>query len=135
MKHVLTVFSFWIGLSLIVSGQSNPRIILHLQSDDSLVHKSIVSQIMNLKKAIPDGEVEVLCHGPGLSFMKKSNPYVNWILEKHLSSVTFVGCEFTMSQRNVKKEDLISTAITVPFGIAEVVKRQQEGWLYIKLGF
>src|SRR5688572_18324568 len=121
MKHITVILFFWIGLSMAVSGQSNPRIILHLQSDDSLVHRSIVSQIANLKKAIPDGEVEVLCHGPGLSFMMKRNPYINRILAKNASNITFVGCEFTMSQRNIKKEDLIQTAITVPYGIAEIV--------------
>jgi uncharacterized protein len=135
MKHTLLLYLICFGILIKVSGQTNPKTILHLQSDDSLVHKSVVSQVINLKKAIPDGEIEVLCHGPGLSFLMKKNPYINRILAKHLNSVTFVGSEFTMSQQNVKKDDLIQAGVTVPFGIAEIIKRQQEGWIYIKLGF
>jgi intracellular sulfur oxidation DsrE/DsrF family protein len=115
--------------------QSGPKTILHLQSGDTVVHRSMVSQISNLKKSIPTVEIEILCHGPGLSIMLKSNPYIKRILDKNFSDVTFVGCEFTMSQRNIKKEDLIPTAVTVPFGITEIVTKQQEGWLYVKLGF
>jgi uncharacterized protein len=128
-----------IGLSVLffsACAQEQPRVLLHLQSADTLVHKSIVNQISNLKKSIPTVTIELVCHGPGLEFLlKEKSRYVNRLEKLKLNNVSFVGCEFTMSQRNYKKEDLVPFAQTVPLGIAELVKKQAEGWLYVKMGF
>jgi hypothetical protein len=53
----------------------------------------------------------------------------------NLSQVSFVGCEYTMQQRNYKKEDLVPYAQTVPYGLVEIIKKQQADWIYVKLGF
>lgn len=122
--------------SLTSMAQSTTRIVLHLQSSDTLVHKSIVNQIGNLKKAFPESEIELVCHGPGLDFLLKNNSsYIDKLNKMDLDGVSYVGCEFTMSQKNIKRDELVDFAATVPYAIAEIVKKEQEGWSYIKLGF
>ncbi len=134
MKKTLSLFFFCLVLSWATAQAT--KVVLHLQSADSLVHKSLVSQISNLKKSLPDATIELVCHGPGLEFLlKEKSRYVNRLNKLQLKDVTLVGCEFTMSQRNYKKEDLVSFAETVPLGIAEIVKKQAAGWLYVKMGF
>lgn len=116
--------------------QNAPSVVLHLQSSDTLVHKSIVNQIGNIKKEFPNAVLELVCHGPGLDFLlKEKSQYINKLNKMNLKNVIYVGCEFTMSQKKIKKEDLVDFAKTVPFGIAEIIKKQQQNWLYIKLGF
>jgi len=128
---LLTVFS-----TMALAQQQPPKVVMHLQSSDTLVHKSIVNQIGNLKKEFPDAEIELVCHGPGLNFLlKDKSRYVNKLNRMELKDVSFVGCEFTMAQKNIKKEDLVPFAKTVPYGLAEIIKKQQDGWLYVKLGF
>jgi intracellular sulfur oxidation DsrE/DsrF family protein len=119
-----------------VFSQKASKIILHLQTGDSLVYKSVVNQISNLKKSIPEATIEVMCHGPGLNFiLKEKSRYVNRLDKLKLENVSVVGCEYTMSAYNYTKEDLVSFATTVPFGITELATKQAEGWIYIKLGF
>jgi len=128
---LLTVFS-----TMALAQQQPPKVVMHLQSSDTLVHKSIVNQIGNLKKEFPDAEIELVCHGPGLNFLlTDKSRYVNKLNRMELKDVSFVGCEFTMAQKNIKKEDLVPFAKTVPYGLAEIIKKQQDGWLYVKLGF
>jgi intracellular sulfur oxidation DsrE/DsrF family protein len=116
--------------------QQNPKVIMHLQSSDSLVHKSIVNQISNIKSELPDAQIELVCHGPGIEFLtNKNGRYANRLERLNLKDVVMAGCEFTMKQRNYKKGDLVSSATTVPFGIVEILKKEQAGWLYIKMGF
>jgi intracellular sulfur oxidation DsrE/DsrF family protein len=116
--------------------QQNPKVILQLQSSDTLVHKSVVMQVSNIKTAMPDAQIELVCHGPGLEFLtKKNGGYANKLQKMNLKDVALMGCEFTMKTRNYKKEDLLPFATTVPFGIVEILKKQQENWLYVKLGF
>jgi uncharacterized protein len=127
---------FILLLSGSVFGQSGSKVVLHLQSADTLVHKSIVMQIANIKSALPDAQIELVCHGPGIEFVtKKNGGYANKLNRMNLKDVVLAGCEYTMKQRNYKKEDLVSFTTTVPLGIVEILKKEQEGWLYIKLGF
>jgi hypothetical protein len=135
MRKLLFIFSFII-VTHFAFGQQQPKVILHLQSADTLVHKSIVNQIGNLKKEVPNASIELVCHGPGMDFLlREKSKYINKINKMELKDVTFVGCEFTMSQKNIKKEDLVPFATTVPYGLVEIVKKQQDNWLYVKLGF
>jgi intracellular sulfur oxidation DsrE/DsrF family protein len=116
--------------------QKQPEVLLHVQSGDTLVYRSLVNQIVNLKKEIPGAAIEVVCHGPGMDFLLAARSgYINKIHNARLGNVSFVGCEFTMKQRKIRPEDLVPYALVVPFGLVEIVKKQQAGWLYIKTGF
>lgn len=128
---ILTLLASFTGFS-----QTSPKVILHLQSADTSVHKSIVNQIGNIKKEIPDAEIELVCHGPGMEFLlKEKSQYINKLNKMNLKNVYFVGCEFTMTQKNISRDELVDFARTVPYGIAEIIKKQQQQWLYVKLGF
>lgn len=135
MKRVLLLTLLLLS-SLATFAQQAPKVIMHLQSADSLVHKSIVNQISNIKGEMPDAQIELVCHGPGIEFLtNKNGRYANRLQKMNIKDVALVGCEFTMKQRNYKKEDLVSFAATVPFGIVEILKKEQIGWQYIKMGF
>lgn len=125
-------------LSPVIAGlaQQPARVVMHLQSSDTLVHRSIVNQISNLKKEIPDAEIAVVCHGPGMDFMLNTkSTYINRLDKMKLSNVSFIGCEFTMKQRNLTKGDLVPYAKTVPYALVDIIKKQQDNWIYVKLGF
>lgn len=134
MKKIALLLLLTISATLYA--QESPKVVLHLQSADTLVHKSIVNQIGNIKREFPQAEVELVCHGPGLDFLlKKNSSYINKIHKMNLNKISYVGCEFTMSQKKISKADLVDYATTVPYGIAEILKKQQLNWLYVKLGF
>ena len=46
----------------------------------------------------------------------------------------FAACENTMRKKKVTKEPLLPFVTTVDSGVAEVVRKQEEGWAYIKGG-
>ncbi len=135
MKKLVTVLLLFV-FQQASFGQEQANVIFHLQSADTLVYKSVVSQIKNLKKEMPNTAIEVLCHGPGIDFLRveKSN-YAKSIQGLGFVDISIVGCEFTMSQRKIKKEGIVPFATTVPYGLVELVRKQQEGWIYIKAGF
>jgi hypothetical protein len=133
-KFLLVVFSILAAASL--AAQQPARVVLHLQSADTLVHRALVNQISNMKKELPDAEIAVVCHGPGMDFLlKEKSRYINRILAMNLSNINFTGCAFTMKQRNIQPADLVPAATIVPFALVEIVKKQQANWIYVKLGF
>ncbi len=133
-RVVLVLAVFLHAVSQLVA-QPATRMVLHLQSADTLVHRALVNQVINLKKEFPEAEIDVICHGPGLEFLYKSSVYAQRIRQREISGITFTACAFTMSQRNITHHHLVPFARVVPYALAEIVRKQQNGWLYIKLGF
>jgi len=78
-------------------------------------------------------DVEVAAFGAGISFLKKDSAEASEISALELKHVRFVACETAMYKANLSL-DLDSGIETVPSGIVEVVRRQEQGWTYIKAG-
>ena len=52
----------------------------------------------------------------------------------HADGVVFAGCENTLARMKIDRKELVSFATTVPSGVAEVIRKQADGWAYIKSG-
>lgn len=117
--------------------QSNPdhRIVFQLTTSDTLSHKALMKQLGNILTLSPTAQLEVVCHGPGLSMLVNQTSIVaKKISEFSGKGVDFMACQFSMKERKVAKEELHSNAKIVPGGILEIVQKQEQGWSYIKAG-
>lgn len=112
------------------------KIIFHLASSDTLVHKALVKQISNVLDYWKTAKIEVVVHNNGIGFMKKEEAKtakeIHSLAEK---GVVFAVCENTMKQRKLEKYQILPSATFVPVGIAEIVLKEEDGWSYIKAGF
>ncbi|MDP1660595.1 MAG: DsrE family protein [Phycisphaerales bacterium] len=80
-------------------------------------------------------DVEVVLHGKGLGMLMGTNtPQKSRMEALAGAGVVFAACENTMKRKNVTKEQLMTFAVTVDSGIAEVVRKQEQHWSYIKSG-
>ena len=50
------------------------------------------------------------------------------------SHVHFIACGNAMRKQHLEASDLVAGSEVVPAGIVEVVKKQEQGWSYIKAG-
>ena len=140
MKNVLfklSIFTILFVKILPVQAQEKEhKVVFHLASNDTLVHKALVKQISNVLDYWKTAKIEVVVHNNGISFMKKEEAKtakeINILKEK---GVVFAVCENTMKQRKLEKFQILSSATFVPVGIAEIVLKQEDGWSYIKAGF
>lgn len=112
------------------------KIVFHLASNDTLVHKALVKQISNVLDYWKTAKIEVVVHNNGIGFMKieeaKTTKEIQLLTEK---GVIFAVCENTLKQRKIEKSQILSSATFVPVGIAEIVLKEEDGWSYIKAGF
>lgn len=112
-----------------------PKIIFQVTTSDTMAHSALTRQLNNIITAAPLATVEVMCHGPGMSFIhKEKSTVLNKVSELAARGIDFVGCEFTMKMKNIKREQLLDEARTVPGGILEIVDKQNQGYAYIKAG-
>lgn len=112
------------------------KVVFQLTSSDTLVHKALVKQIGHMLEAAPNSKIEVVCHSNGLPFLVAAKTrQAGKIKELKGRGVAFYACENTMRDQNVARKDLVPECGTVPSGIVEIIRKQEQGWSYIKAGF
>lgn len=112
------------------------KIVFQLTTSDTLAHKALMKQLVNIKTVAPDTKIEVVCHGPGLDLLLSNKTVVHEkIKTAKEKGVEFIACEFSLKERKLDKSTIISEAGFVPAGIIEIVIKQEQGWTYIKSGF
>jgi len=109
------------------------KIIMQLTSGDTNVHKMVVRQIGNLLAAAPNSKIEVVCHATGINMLMTSHTKVqSKIIELKTKGVEFIACENTMLEKKIAKEEIIPEAGYVKVGVLEIVRKQEQGWSYIR---
>jgi hypothetical protein len=97
---------------------------------------AVLNNVENLRAAFGDtAQIEVVAHGQGLSLLVvKGNALAKRMEKLSMSGVVFAASENTMKRQRIGKDQLLPFAITVDSGVAEVVRKQEAGWSYIKSG-
>jgi intracellular sulfur oxidation DsrE/DsrF family protein len=112
------------------------RVVFGLTSGDEADWKLTIGNIRNLLSGLkPDPvEVEVVAYSQGLNLVKQGSSMAAEVAELQKLNVRFVACQNSMRMQHVELKDLLAGVEPVPAGIIEVVKKQEEGWSYIKGG-
>ena len=76
--------------------------------------------------------VEIVAFGPGLKLLLKNNPHAKVIRALKAEGVEFGACHNTMMAMHITKAALNPAATVVPGGIVELIRREEQGWSYVK---
>jgi uncharacterized protein len=113
------------------------RIVFQVTIDGEEHWNAVLSQIENVQKGFaPDKvEIEVVTHGNASGFVLAKNKAVSERIRKIAGTgAVFDYCANTQKKHNVKAEELTPGVVIIPSGLVQVIKRQEEGWSYIKGG-
>lgn len=113
------------------------RVVFQVTADDPEQWAGMLANIENLGRALGDDleAVDVVVHGGGTGLVLRSDTALAGRMETlSKNRVRFLACENTMRSRNFAKADLLPFVGTVDSGVAEVVRRQKQGWQYIRIG-
>lgn len=142
MKKLLLLFFLLVAAVTVQAQNEKPaapkhRVIMQLTQNNPDAHKQLMNQLNALKQAWGDDVVvEVLAHGPGIElFLLDKTTQKEMIATMKTKGVHFVMCENTMKNKGITKEMLLPDMEYAPFGLAEIITKQEEGWIYIKAGF
>ena len=135
-----------LALVLLVSGLGMAgdmhQIVFHVDSNDPKKMNITLNNAANLNKYYQDrGEevqIEIVTYGPGLVMLHaKKSPVKGRIASfaQNFDNVSFKVCANTV--KKMKKESgrdvpLLPQAEIVASGVMHLVKRQEEGWSYIR---
>jgi intracellular sulfur oxidation DsrE/DsrF family protein len=112
------------------------HVVMQLNTADTAAWSSVLGNIKNFQKIWPGKvEVEVVVHGKALNFLVASKSHLVEDIENlSKKGVQFSACENTMNKYGITKAMLLSSAKTVPSGVAELILKQEAGWGYLKAG-
>jgi intracellular sulfur oxidation DsrE/DsrF family protein len=113
------------------------RAVIEVTAEGSPQWESVLNNIENLQKAFaPEPtEVEVVAHGKGLAMLQRTNASQSERMARIAAAgVKFAACENTMRRMKVQKSELFDFVVTVDSGVAELVRKQEAGWAYLKGG-
>lgn len=136
MKRIsfLTIATLLAPLFLLAQ-MKDYKVVFDLTSKDPAMHQTVVRWINEITKEVPDAQLEVVFYGQSLDMIRTDrSPLADDVTSlAKKSNVSFVACENAMRRHNINKSQLLPGVRTVPDGIYELVKKQKEGWGYIKV--
>lgn len=123
-------------VSSMVIHASEYKIVFELTSDDKKNWETLLNNLENVRKELgPKTQMEVVAHGNGIAFLLKKTDFQKDRMQKLTKEgIKFLGCENTMKRKKIKSDELYDFTRTVPAGLAEIIRKQKEGWAYIKIG-
>jgi len=77
-------------------------------------------------------QIEIVAYGPGLGMLKSDSKVADRLAGALDDSVGLIACENTMHNTNVTRDQMYDGIAYVQAGVTHIMKRQQEGWAYIR---
>lgn len=114
---------------------SEYKVIFHI--DEINKWRLLFGNVSNLLNGI-DGEklyVEVLANSEAVKYYdihQDSDADINTMDSLNKKGVKFVACNNALMAYDIKKDNISHFIDIVPSGVVELVKRQSEGYVYIK---
>jgi len=142
MKQALAVISLVAGLAgftaapaVLAAGESAMQaVVIQVSDNDPKKWNLALNNAENVQQALGKDKVkvEIVAYGPGLHMLKSGSKVAGRINGALDSSVQVVACATTMRKMKVAQADLIGGVDVVPGGVLEIMKRQSEGWTYLR---
>lgn len=79
-----------------------------------------------------DTVIEIVAFGPGIGMLKAGSSAEARVVEAVASGVAVNACQNTMHGQHLEPKDMIQKVGYVPSGVGELIRRQAEGYAYIR---
>lgn len=112
---------------------SEYRVVFQVADGRPEDHETAVRNVRNTIADLPGARVCVVGHGPGLRLLTGETGCGAAVDELVASGVEVVACANTMRRLDVPETALRPGVGTVSAGIGELVRRQSEGWAYVRV--
>lgn len=110
------------------------RAVFQVSDNDPARWNLVLNNMQNLRDGVgAEGiEIELVAYGPGLAMLKTDSAVKDRIAAAVKSGVAVNACQNTMSFMKLTASDMLTDVGYVPSGVVEVMKKQQQGWAYIR---
>ena len=110
------------------------RVVVQVSEADPARWNLVLNNVRNLQEDLGAANIviEVVAYGPGIGMLKLDAVTNSRVSEAIKAGVQVAACENTMRNQKLARADMHPAVSYVPAGVVEIVKRQQEGWAYLR---
>lgn len=110
------------------------KVVFQVSDADPKTWNQALNNMKNVQRAVGKDkvDVELVVYGWGIGMLKMESPVGNRVDEAVASGVKVVACEETMHGQKLTKDDMLKSVGYVPGGVIELMKKQKEGYAYIR---
>jgi intracellular sulfur oxidation DsrE/DsrF family protein len=132
------ILAFGVGLALVSvaqpADQPKPRVVFQVSDGDSAKWNLALNNAKNVQQeyGADKVQIEIVAYGPGISMLKADSTASNRVTEAAQAGIEIVACQNTMAAQKLMKADMNTSINYVPAGVVELMKRQAQGWAYIR---
>ena len=135
-----TVLSLLIAVSAFAQAPApvkKHQVVFQMNTEGTDSWRQLLGNIGNVQKVFGAENVKivVVTYGKGISLLLKTDKEFEEQINKAVATgVVMSVCQNTMRMRKVSTEDLLPVATQVDSGVAELIRRQESGFAYIRAG-
>lgn len=110
------------------------RLVIQVSDADTGKWNLALNNAKNVQQAYGADKVdiEIVTYGPGIGMLKMDSVIANRIDESKQSGISIVACQNTMKNMKLTADDMLPNTSYVPSGVVELMKKQREGYAYIR---
>jgi intracellular sulfur oxidation DsrE/DsrF family protein len=110
------------------------RVVLQVSDADPAKWNLALNNARNVQEDLGKGnvDVEIVAYGPGLGMLKGDSKVADRLAQALDNNIGLMACENTMRNTKVTKGDMYAGIRYVDAGVVHLMKRQREGWAYIR---
>ena len=110
------------------------KVVLQVSDADPAKWNLALNNARNIQHDLGNGnvEIEIVAYGPGLAMLKADSKVADRLAQALDNSIALLACENTMHNTKVTKADMYSGISYVDAGVVHIMKRQREGWAYVR---
>jgi len=146
-RHALTVALFAMGLAIgavpalaqtapqqTAQSATKQKVVFQVSDNDPAKWNLALNNARNVQHDLGKGnvDIEIVAYGPGLAMLKGDSKVAGRLAQALDESIGLMACENTMRNTKVQKSDMYAGISYVDAGVVHIMKRQREGWSYIR---
>ncbi len=111
------------------------QVIFHLDEEPVEKVTFVLNNVINLLDDLgrENVDVELLVNGPAVKAFKAENGSISELISKVLSQEVVIAlCNNALNSHDLDPAEMLAETIIVPSGVGELVRKQTEGWAYIR---
>ena len=116
------------------TGIKRHKIVIQVSDNDPVKWNLALNNAKNLQDDVgaSNVDIEIVAYGPGIGMLKMESPTGSRVSEAMNARIKVIACENTMRGQKLTKEDMLPAISYVPAGVTEIMKKQSDGWAYLK---
>jgi intracellular sulfur oxidation DsrE/DsrF family protein len=115
-------------------GTTRSRVVIQVSDGETTKWNLALNNAHNLQAELGAAniDIEIVAYGPGIGMLKLDSPVANAVGEAGAAGMKIFACENTMRAQHLARSDMLDGIGYVSAGVVEIMKRQQQGWSYIR---